>query len=64
MSQKSVQALPCPLTCPIVVSSFLVMIAISRWLIVTSVADHTEKPCFVSCYDPIEKRPIFVSAVN
>jgi hypothetical protein len=51
------------LTCPITVSSFLAMIGISRWPIITSVADHT-KTRFISCYDPVEKHPIFVSSVD
>jgi hypothetical protein len=42
MSRKTVQELPCLLTCPVAISSFLVMMAIFRWLIVASVADHTE----------------------
>jgi hypothetical protein len=45
------------LTCPDAVSSFL---AISRWPIVASVADLQKTPRFVSCYDPAEKRPVFV----
>jgi hypothetical protein len=46
MSQKAVQVLHCLLTCPAKVSSFLVMIVISRWLTVTSVADRTESTTF------------------
>jgi hypothetical protein len=46
MSWKTVQALPCRLTCPVTVSSFLVMMAISRWPILTSVEDHTENTMF------------------
>jgi hypothetical protein len=34
------------LTCPVSIYSFLVMMAISRWLIVASVADHTENTMF------------------
>jgi hypothetical protein len=42
MSQKTIQALLCVLTCAVIVSSFLTMMAISRWLIVAAVADQTE----------------------
>jgi hypothetical protein len=64
MSQQTVQALPCLLPYPVVVSSFLVMMAISRWPVVASVADLQKTPRFVSFYDPVEKRPIFVSTID
>jgi hypothetical protein len=49
------------LTYPVAVSSFL---AISRWLIVASIAALQKTPCFVSCHDPVEKRPVFVSTID
>jgi hypothetical protein len=65
VSQKTVQALLCPLTCPVAVSSFLAMMAISRWPILASVVDHKGNTTFlVSCYDPVEKHPIFVNTIN
>jgi hypothetical protein len=44
--KKTVRALPCLLTYPVVVSSFLAMLALSRWPTVASVADHTENTMF------------------
>jgi hypothetical protein len=64
MSRKTVQALPCLLTGPVMVSSFLAMMAISRWLIVASAADCTKTPCFLSCNDLVEKHPIFVRTTD
>jgi hypothetical protein len=43
---KIVQALPCLLTWTIIISSFMVMMAISSWLIIASVADHRENAMF------------------
>jgi hypothetical protein len=59
-SRKTVRALPCLLTC-LTVTSFL---AISRWLTVASIADLQKTPCLVSCYDPVAKRPVFVSTID
>jgi hypothetical protein len=42
MSRKTVQALPCLLTYPVAISSVLAAMAISRWSIVASVAEHAE----------------------
>jgi hypothetical protein len=53
MSRKTIQALPCLLTCPVVVSSFLAMMTISRWPIFASAADGTENATFVSYYDQL-----------
>jgi hypothetical protein len=46
------------------VSSFLVMMAISRWPIVALVMNHTENTMFHFPYDPTEKHPIFVSITD
>jgi hypothetical protein len=55
MSRKTVQALPCLLTCHVMVSSFLAMMAISWWPIVASVTANTMfrllSPVFVSTID-------------
>jgi hypothetical protein len=42
-------------------ASFLAMMAISRWPIVASIQ---KTPRFISCYDLVEKCPIFVSTIN
>jgi hypothetical protein len=64
VSQKTVEALFCLLSCPVIVSSFLAMMAISRWPILASVVDHKDNMFLVSCYDPVEKHPIFVNTID
>jgi hypothetical protein len=40
------------------------MIEISRWPIVSSVVNRTENTISISCYDPVEVRPIFVRTID
>jgi hypothetical protein len=46
MSRKTVQTAPSLVTSPVEVFSFVAMMAISRWLIVASVADRKENAMF------------------
>jgi hypothetical protein len=64
VSRKTVQALPCFLTCPVAVSSLLVMMAISRWSMSLQLWIVQKTPCFVFSYVPVEKHPIIVSTID
>jgi hypothetical protein len=63
-ASKNCSSITLPFNLSVAVSSFFVIMVIPRWPMSLQLRIIHKTPCFVSWYDPIENRPIFVTTID